>query len=1031
MDLNDIVGKAKAFFYALRHKQTEKVLAILAAAFFAAGPFLHQALASYPQVAYLAYGLGGAATVWLVFRIWKLATPPPDPPSGPVSNAIKGLFPFTIDDGKLFAQLGRQMELQQLLGLARNDRCAISVVRGESGAGKTSLLQAGLAFTMGAEQCIYWEALPDQAAEALLYAIRTQFPGIESLESLPGACPRRCVLILDQFEQLRPTEPAHAQIFALLDRIAKSPAPHKLSAIIGFRRDYMQDWADVEHDYSFHAEQVPIRLLAPATAADALVTLSGVAGFSLDQALVNNFISGVATAQGVSPVDIAIGVLSLANFVQQSGVAHIGLKEYGLAGGAEGLLLSFVQQKLEEIPESSRALLLKGIVLALVNPSNNQRIAGGETSAVIAAKAVMAESALAPLLERLSHPRVRLLEKVAGDRYRLPHERLVPVLRRLAGATLASMDQLRLLLESEYARWQVTGSRRHLLSGRDLKNILRNKTQLVEGETAAGKTAYLAACRRQRMKGRLLVGLAAVIAAAATYAGYRAWDTSVQEQKLASWGLPRELFVMQNNADKIEIRSHKVNDLKWLRSARVKELYVTFNGSDMAGLEQLKGLTSLTLDLGSSQVTSLAGLKQLKGLTSLTLDLGHSQVTSLAGLEQLKRLTSLTLDLDSSHVTSLAGLDQLQGLTWRTLTLGSSRLTSLAGLEQLQGLTSLNLTLGSSQLKSLAGLEQLKGLTSLSLNLGSSHMTGLAGLEQLQGLTSLTLNLSGSQVTSLAGLEQLQGLTSLTLNLSGSQVTSLAGLEQLKGLTSLTLNLDSSQLTRLAGLEHLKELTSLTLNLGYSDVTNLAGLEQLQGLTSLTLDLGYSDLTNLAGLEHLKELTSLTLNLRSSQLTRLAGLEQLKELTSLTLNLRSSQLTRLAGLEQSIGFTSLLKQFKGLTSLTLNLGDSQLTSLAGLKQLQGLTSLTLDLGYSDVANLAALEQLQGLTSIKMVLPSSLLSNFARSKIKREITELRVVMGANTRLVVPSGCRFIGLTDHSAADFDLIGLTDLSAADFSF
>ena len=109
MDLNDIVGKAKAFFYALRHKQTEKVLAILAAAFFAAGPFLHQALASYPQVAYLAYGLGGAATVWLVFRIWKLATPPPDPPSGPVSNAIKGLFPFTIDDGKLFAQLGRQM----------------------------------------------------------------------------------------------------------------------------------------------------------------------------------------------------------------------------------------------------------------------------------------------------------------------------------------------------------------------------------------------------------------------------------------------------------------------------------------------------------------------------------------------------------------------------------------------------------------------------------------------------------------------------------------------------------------------------------------------------------------------------------------------------------------------------------------------------------------------------------------------------------------------------------------------------------
>src|SRR5258708_11430741 len=35
----------------------------------------------------------------------------------------------------------------------------------------------------------------------LFRSIRSQLPGIESLESLPEAFPKRCLLILDQFEE--------------------------------------------------------------------------------------------------------------------------------------------------------------------------------------------------------------------------------------------------------------------------------------------------------------------------------------------------------------------------------------------------------------------------------------------------------------------------------------------------------------------------------------------------------------------------------------------------------------------------------------------------------------------------------------------------------------------------------------------------------------------------------------------------------------------------------------------------------------
>ena len=79
----------------------------------------------------------------------------------------------------------------------------------------------------------------------------------------------------------------------------------------------------------------------------ALTVLAAEAGFTLDQALVNNFIASVTAPGGVSPVDIAIGVLSLANFVQQRGVNHVNNSDYTTAGGAEGLLLSFVQEKLD------------------------------------------------------------------------------------------------------------------------------------------------------------------------------------------------------------------------------------------------------------------------------------------------------------------------------------------------------------------------------------------------------------------------------------------------------------------------------------------------------------------------------------------------------------------------------------------------------------------------------------------------------------------------------------------------------------
>jgi Leucine-rich repeat (LRR) protein len=95
-------------------------------------------------------------------------------------------------------------------------------------------------------------------------------------------------------------------------------------------------------------------------------------------------------------------------------------------------------------------------------------------------------------------------------------------------------------------------------------------------------------------------------------------------------------------------------------SGEVVEVYVNRTQITDAGLEHLKGLTSLTtLGLRGPQITD-AGLEHLKGLTSLTtLYLDGPQITD-AGLEHLKRLTSLTtLDLRSTQITD-AGLAEIK-----------------------------------------------------------------------------------------------------------------------------------------------------------------------------------------------------------------------------------------------------------------------------------------------------------------------------------------------------------------------------------
>ncbi len=190
-------------------------------------------LSAYLQIGL--YPVGVVCLAYTAFRVWRLAHPPELPPAKDRPSAIKGPMAFTEADGELFRKLGRESELQKLLGLVLDDQVLMVVVRGASGAGKTSLLRAGLKHILGDRVTFhYWEAVPTEPDKGLLRAIQEKWPEgatkpatLEELVNPIDALGRQShVIVLDQFEQLRGSR----KIFQLLRRtVRESKPPHHIS----------------------------------------------------------------------------------------------------------------------------------------------------------------------------------------------------------------------------------------------------------------------------------------------------------------------------------------------------------------------------------------------------------------------------------------------------------------------------------------------------------------------------------------------------------------------------------------------------------------------------------------------------------------------------------------------------------------------------------------------------------------------------------------------------------------------------------
>jgi hypothetical protein len=293
--------------------------------------------------------LSGLLFASACFLLWKELIPPPENKDIVRPTALKGPMAFGPHDAELFRRLGRETETGKLLNWILDEQIGLIVIKGDSGAGKTSVLRAGLPAMLSKQsppiEYHYWEAVPDQAVTGLLSAVKAGWAVTDGstvpqkLTDLDTSDERR-VIVLDQFEQLSSTKTAHQPIFRLLKNAAvMSKPPHKITYIVAFRADYASTWFDFQYDQL--AGRAPtmmsLRPFNENQAKDIIGIIADAAKFTMDNKLVDDLVASMKNDEDrISPVDVGITLLALNERALAKTTRHLDRGDYQVAGGATG-----------------------------------------------------------------------------------------------------------------------------------------------------------------------------------------------------------------------------------------------------------------------------------------------------------------------------------------------------------------------------------------------------------------------------------------------------------------------------------------------------------------------------------------------------------------------------------------------------------------------------------------------------------------------------------------------------------------------
>lgn len=398
--------------------------------------------------------------------------------TGPLISTFSGgpyrfLDSFRVDDAELF--FGREQETEAVIDMIRRNR--LSVLYGELGRGKTSLICAGvmarmLSETEEADEAhgtrwlpIYARCGDDPMAntrEAVADTLRSldiedfdvERPLRELLTDAAAITGRVVVLFLDQFEEyFVKTGDRLQQEFAeqLAQVLAVDDGPHVLLSI---REDFfgqlfkLREWFPEIFHNVYRLDKLS-RLQAKVAALKPAAKF----GLRVEEELVDRVLEDLCHDGGCEPTELQIVMDRLYQTLPQ-GRWVITPSAYEQLGGAERILRDCLEYALSQLPSWERRIV-RNILKQLVQSSGLKAVRSVER---LAAEVGQSEETVERILARLEDLRlVRRVGKPEKREYELVHEYLVRKIDEWMTERQIEVKDVQDLLTRELGNYQKFG----------------------------------------------------------------------------------------------------------------------------------------------------------------------------------------------------------------------------------------------------------------------------------------------------------------------------------------------------------------------------------------------------------------------------------------------------------------------------------------------------------------------------------------------------------------------------------------------
>ncbi|MBA2681994.1 MAG: HEAT repeat domain-containing protein [Ktedonobacteraceae bacterium] len=386
-------------------------------------------------------------------------------PSNP-SSPYKLLDSFRVEDESIF--FGREQAVKELCKTVQKAR--LTVLHARSGAGKSSLLQAGLSpnFIRQRRLPLYirtYEKDPSELIKQALVGTRSGWPDLLSDLSLHEfftiACsylPREhsseFLLILDQFEDffLYKTEPAERLPFIKALGECQSDQNLPLRIVIALRKDYYSDLAEFDRVlpnidiFRNYYQTLPMtRQEAQAAIVQPLVKSI----VSYDPALLEILLNDLERGEIELPL---LQILCTRLYdTRQEGEAWITLDQYQTIGGMEGVLKNYLLEVLNGLPEQYKKLAQKLLKALLRSDGTKQALSDKQVELFIEVQ----KNELEQVLGQLVRARLLRRDEIEGEiRYELVHDYLATEIGKWVDPEEQELKQAEELLRRELMSWK-------------------------------------------------------------------------------------------------------------------------------------------------------------------------------------------------------------------------------------------------------------------------------------------------------------------------------------------------------------------------------------------------------------------------------------------------------------------------------------------------------------------------------------------------------------------------------------------------